>query len=67
MLLHTIVSAKLLQPDSFVSKVLSVFDPPAKDPSVQTPSASVSEQPLTSGEVDTPVVTRLRALAHFLC
>ena len=26
-------------------KVLSVFDPPTKDPSVQTPSASVSEQP----------------------
>ena len=36
------------------NKVLSVFDPLAKDPSVQTPSASVSEQPSTSGEVNTP-------------
>ena len=26
----------------------------SKDPSIQTPSASVSEQPSTSGEVDQP-------------
>ena len=35
------------------NKVLSVFDPQPKDPSVQPPPASVSEQPLASGEVDT--------------
>ena len=34
--------------------VLSVFDPLAKDPSVQTPSVSVSGQPSTSEEVETP-------------
>ena len=36
-------------------KVLSVFDPLAMDPSVQTPPASVSEQPLTSGRSAHPI------------
>ena len=35
-------------------KVLSVFDPLAKDSTVQTQSTTVLEQPLTSGEVKPP-------------
>ena len=35
-------------------KVLSVFDPPAKDSTVQAQSTTVPEQPLTSGEAETP-------------
>ena len=35
-------------------KVLSVFDPLAKDSTIQTQLISVSEHPLTSGEVKPP-------------